>query len=600
MGIFDSVPISVLDGKIQKKLGIAGYSSYDYLYAYDFGQTLGCETLQNLSIYYYSKRYNGGTELHHERDLIDEFGRFVAFPGIIPHPATASQFPLTEYVGTAFFIGEFVGDYAQVEWHIPSDGQPHVQHPVYYTLIDWRGEFARPFTPEKIQQEDQAMGIYHCLSTREGRQYKSYANKNMPFYVAGKEYSSINSLKNNPFVIHQSEGFPCFDSDDFANESRSYHRYIICDDGAHLSAVQKMLKEEKITISMLDPHSYTLRAERVPPQVFDLRVISTSDGDDSFDLFQPEDVWTEKFPVMTHPFAPCPQIDFQMEGTTLVKYRGHQREVAIPSTVTVIGDSAFAGCEEITSIEIPAGVTAIGACAFLECKQLRAIDLPENLVHLGIRAFEKCHSLQELYIPDGITILPRSLCHFCESLTRITYTNQLTRIESFALAGCHALQSIQIPATVTHIEAYALHDCSSLTEVVLPDGITEFEENVFSNCNSLTHINWPNQLTTIPKDTFLGCKALQGIHLPDTVSVIEEMAFQWCKNMVSIALPSSLISIGEKAFYQCSKLNSIDIPDGVEEIGRDAFFGCPRLEYISTPSRWKDEYSSLFDFKYRT
>ena len=33
--------------------------------------------------------------------------------------------------------------------------------------------------------------------------------------------------------------------------------------------------------------------------------------------------------------------DFQMEGTTLVKYLGSQSKVTIPATVEAIGESAF-------------------------------------------------------------------------------------------------------------------------------------------------------------------------------------------------------------------------------------------------------------------
>ena len=42
-------------------------------------------------------------------------------------------------------------------------------------------------------------------------------------------------------------------------------------------------------------------------------------------------------------------------------------------TVTAIGDSAFAGCVKLRSIEIPASVTSIGKCAFSGCYSLSNI-----------------------------------------------------------------------------------------------------------------------------------------------------------------------------------------------------------------------------------
>ena len=46
--------------------------------------------------------------------------------------------------------------------------------------------------------------------------------------------------------------------------------------------------------------------------------------------------------------------------------------VAIPSSVTSIGDSAFYGCYRLTTMEIPISVTQIGRRAFKECENLKA------------------------------------------------------------------------------------------------------------------------------------------------------------------------------------------------------------------------------------
>lgn len=52
--------------------------------------------------------------------------------------------------------------------------------------------------------------------------------------------------------------------------------------------------------------------------------------------------------------------DFRVEEGVLVKYRGPGGNVTIPEGVTSIGDSAFNGCESLTSVTIPEGVTIIG------------------------------------------------------------------------------------------------------------------------------------------------------------------------------------------------------------------------------------------------
>lgn len=56
--------------------------------------------------------------------------------------------------------------------------------------------------------------------------------------------------------------------------------------------------------------------------------------------------------------------DFKIENGFPVKYYGNGGDVAIPNSVTEIGDSAFDGCTGLTSVTIPDSVTAIGRSAF--------------------------------------------------------------------------------------------------------------------------------------------------------------------------------------------------------------------------------------------
>lgn len=55
------------------------------------------------------------------------------------------------------------------------------------------------------------------------------------------------------------------------------------------------------------------------------------------------------------------------------------KNTVIPSSVTSIGDYAFMGCTELTSIEIPDSVTSIGVSAFYACKNLTTIYIPESV-----------------------------------------------------------------------------------------------------------------------------------------------------------------------------------------------------------------------------
>ena len=63
------------------------------------------------------------------------------------------------------------------------------------------------------------------------------------------------------------------------------------------------------------------------------------------------------------------------------------------NSVTSIGDYAFYGNYEITSITIPDNITSIGWCSFAECGGLAEIIISDSVKSIGEGAFEECLSL---------------------------------------------------------------------------------------------------------------------------------------------------------------------------------------------------------------
>lgn len=64
----------------------------------------------------------------------------------------------------------------------------------------------------------------------------------------------------------------------------------------------------------------------------------------------------------------------------------HLANIAIPDSVTNIGDMAFYGCNSITSIDIPSSVKKIADHALWRCKRLKTvrIDNPKLLEKAGL------------------------------------------------------------------------------------------------------------------------------------------------------------------------------------------------------------------------
>ena len=252
-------------------------------------------------------------------------------------------------------------------------------------------------------------------------------------------------------------------------------------------------------------------------------------------------------------------------------------DVVIPSSVehnnvtysvTSIGDSAFYGCSDLTSISIPNSVTSIGSSAFRECSGLTSVSIPNSVTSIGNIAFSDCRGLTSVALPNSVTSIGYSAFYHCSGLTSITIPNNVTSIASNTFSGCSSLTSVSIPNGVTSIGGYAFSSCRSLTSVTIPNSVGNIGYAVFNNCSSLNAINVASGngyfssidgvLYDRPRETLIQCPAAKtSLTIPNSVTTIGERAFIYCRDLTSVTLPNSVTSIGRSAFYGCSGLTSI-------------------------------------------
>ena len=110
---------------------------------------------------------------------------------------------------------------------------------------------------------------------------------------------------------------------------------------------------------------------------------------------------------------------YSKDGTELVQYAIGKVDASftIPDSVTSIGDSAFSGCDSLTSVVIPDSVTIIGDSAFFGCSSLTSVVIPDSVTSIGDSAFSGCDSLTSVVIPDSVTIIGSSAFYGCDNLT---------------------------------------------------------------------------------------------------------------------------------------------------------------------------------------
>ena len=319
--------------------------------------------------------------------------------------------------------------------------------------------------------------------------------------------------------------------------------------------------------------------------------------------------------------------------------------ITIPSTlggypVTSIGDSAFSGCEGLTSVAIPEGVTSIGSFAFVNCSSLTSVMLPSSLTYIVDYAFANCERLTLVTIPKGVTSIGRGAFVSCNGMTSfiVDSNNQkfsskdglLLSKDGTQLISCpRGLSSVTIPTDVTSIEVWAFAGCVALTTLTIPEGVVSIGFEAFVGCVGLSSfvvdsnnknfsakdglllnkdgtllVSWPSASSsvTIPKGiTVIGdgafscCEGLTSATIPECVTSIGEAAFAWCYNLTFVTIPEGVTSIGATAFHQAA-FTSIIIPSSVTSIGGSAFSECYELTLIDfngAPPRVVDEVSGV-------
>lgn len=112
-------------------------------------------------------------------------------------------------------------------------------------------------------------------------------------------------------------------------------------------------------------------------------------------------------------------------------------KISIPTTIKIIDQWAFFGCENLTNLSIAEGVQEIGKNAFKACN-IESLVLPESLTKVGEEAFcanskmktaiikgrtefEKgtfsaCRYLETVEFHNAISVLPDSMFHDCQIL----------------------------------------------------------------------------------------------------------------------------------------------------------------------------------------
>lgn len=278
----------------------------------------------------------------------------------------------------------------------------------------------------------------------------------------------------------------------------------------------------------------------------------------------------------------------ELKGLSL----NHKNEIEIPETVvhngdnytvTKIGERAFYGDEDLTSVIIPNTVTTICNQAFEYCTNLSSVVIPNSVTRIYTNVFYGCSSLTSIVLPSNLEII--GACTFCGTgLTSISIPSSVTTIGSHAFSGCDNLVSVNFLNSSTRLDDYTFWNCPSLStiSIVVPDKASYCTNNILcqlkkeelsysiilldNDGNEIKDFTIPNDVTYIGYGAFYNCHGLESITIPASMEYIEQEAFAGCHQLKQVnAMPETPPVLFDNSF------SNYDITLNVPEVAKDTY-----------------------------
>lgn len=173
-------------------------------------------------------------------------------------------------------------------------------------------------------------------------------------------------------------------------------------------------------------------------------------------------------------------------GKYIAEYKGKGGDITIPKGVYV-GEKAFYGNMDITSVTFPDEEYSVGKYAFKNCANLEKVVFKSDV---GIRggAFMNCVNLKSVEIKGTCLGISSSAFEQCEQLEKFSIKKQVKRedipgvgIGSYAFYNCFSLRSFVVPKNFETIYPKAFLNCVSLKNLKIPSGTKMYEDEKGKN-----------------------------------------------------------------------------------------------------------------------
>jgi hypothetical protein len=188
------------------------------------------------------------------------------------------------------------------------------------------------------------------------------------------------------------------------------------------------------------------------------------------------------------------------DGTLMITgYKGLETQIEIPPyigkrKVSSIGEYALSPFKEhiteeranlfrrLQAVRIPEGITVVGECAFFGCEELCKLELPQGVICQS-GSFGNCIKLAD---PTGALIVGNVLFKHYGASGKLHIAQNVTKINSYAFMFQKNLEAVVLPENVTEIGDQAFRDCGKLKYIFVPASVRSIGWMAFADCPDLT------------------------------------------------------------------------------------------------------------------
>ena len=278
--------------------------------------------------------------------------------------------------------------------------------------------------------------------------------------------------------------------------------------------------------------------------------------------------------------------------------------LTLPESLTTIGTQSVSGCTSLTTVEYPRTITSAqpdtftGSTALTTIKiigtgemqtytstnqpwnsimtQITNVEISSTITSVGDYSFNGATQLTSLNLGSVGTIGNYAFTSI--GITSLTLPTQTTTVNSYAFSGCTSITSLNLNSVQT-IGSNAFKNIR-ITELTIPTSVSSIGASSFGSCTSLTTLNYPTTKITFDKTMLSGCTALKTIKITGSGAMqnygTENQPWNSIIGQITkVEFASGVTSIGKYSFQKATSLTSSSITwGGVISIGNSAFIGC--------------------------